>query len=221
MALRVDKLIGELLRAAEAQAGPGNVLAVLTADHGVAPLPEINHDRKMPGGRVDAAKMLGGVEAALEAKFGASHWIAYTSEAGMYLNPQPQVDPSEAENVAANVLRAYPHVARAYTRTQLMQGEIPADEVGRAVRNGFNPTRSGSVLIILDPYWIIGGTGTTHGSPYGYDTHVPMLFLGSRIKAGRYDNNVLPNDIAPTLASLLDIETPSGSVGRVLTEMLK
>jgi predicted AlkP superfamily pyrophosphatase or phosphodiesterase len=221
MALRVDKLIGELLRAAEAQAGPGNVLAVLTADHGVAPLPEINHDRKMPGGRVDAAKMLGGVEAALEAKFGGSRWIAYTSEAGMYLNLQPQVDPSEAENVAANALRAYPHVARAYTRTQLMKGELPADEVGTAVRNGFNPTRSGSVLIILEPYWITGAAGATHGSPYGYDRHVPMLFLGSRIKAGHYDSNVAPNDIAPTLASILDVETPSGSVGRVLTEMLK
>jgi len=81
--------------------------------------------------------------------------------------------------------------------------------------------RSGSVLFILEPYWMFGATATTHGTPFDYDTHVPMLFLGPAIKAGRYNANVAPNDIAPTLATLLDIETPSGSVGRVLTEMLK
>ncbi len=221
MALRVDKLVGDLLRAAEAQAGAGNVLAVLTADHGVAPVPEVNAQRKMPGGRVNGAQMQAAVEAALTAKFGMSHWVAYTSEAGMYLNVQPHVDPGEEETVAANALRAYPHVARAYTRTQLINGEIQADEVGTALRYGFNATRSGSVLIVLEPYWIVGTVVATHGTPYGYDTHVPMLFLGARIKAGRYNGSVAPNDIAPTLATILDIETPSGSVGRVLTEMLK
>ena len=221
MALRVDKLIGELLQAAEAQAGAGNVLAVLTADHGVAPTPEENGKRKMPGGRINAAQMLGAVETALTAKFGMSHWVAYSSEAGVYLNVQPHIDPAEVETAAANALRGYPHVSRAYTRTQLMNGEMQADEVGTDLRNGFNAQRSGSVLFVLDPYWIVGTTAATHGSPYGYDTHVPMLFLGSQIKAGRYNTNVAPNDIAPTLATILDIETPSGSVGRVLTEILK
>jgi Type I phosphodiesterase / nucleotide pyrophosphatase len=225
MALRVDKLIGELLQAAEAQAGAGNVMAVLTGDHGVAPLPETNRNRKMPGGRIDGSQMIAAVEKALEAKFAGklfgSHWVAYSSEAGMYLNMQPGVNPAEAETLAANTLRAYPHVSRVYTHTQLMQGQVQADAVGIALQNGFNATRSGSVLIILEPYWILAATGAYHGTPYGYDTHVPMLFLGSRIKAGRYDINVAPNDIAPTLASILDIETPSGSAGRVLTEMLK
>jgi hypothetical protein len=147
--------------------------------------------------------------------------VAYSSEAGMYLNMQPGVNPAEAETLAANTLRAYPHVSRVYTHTQLMEGQVQADAVGIALQNGFNATRSGSVLIILEPYWILAATGAYHGTPYGYDTHVPMLFLGSRIKAGRYDINVAPNDIAPTLASILDIETPSGSAGRVLTEMLK
>ena len=219
MALRVDKLIGELLQAAEAQAGVGNVMAVLTGDHGVAPLPETN--RKMPGGRIDGSQMVAAVEKALEAKFGASHWVAYSSEAGMYLNMRPGVDPAEAETLAAKALRAYPHVSRVYTHTQLMEGQVQADAVGIALQNGFNATRSGSVLFILEPYWILAATGANHGTPYGYDTHVPMLFLGSRVKAGRYDINVAPNDIAPTLASILDIETPSGSAGRVLTEMLK
>ncbi|MBV9767885.1 MAG: hypothetical protein JOZ48_23800 [Acidobacteriaceae bacterium] len=65
-----------------------------------------------------------------------------------------------------------------------------------------------------------GRSGTTHFSAYAYDRHVPVIFMGPGIKAGRYDNRIEPNDIAPTLATLLDIQTPSGSSGRVLTEML-
>jgi arylsulfatase A-like enzyme len=222
MALRVDKQVGELLQAAEAQAGAGNVLAVLTADHGVAPLPEVSQKRKMPGGRLDANQMRAAVEAELVAKFGGSHWVAFFGEAGVYLNLVPGVNPAEAENAAANALRAYPHISRVYTHTQLENGEVPADDVGTRLRNGFNSARSASVLFVVEPYWIVRGPiGTTHGTPYGYDTHVPMLFLGAGIKPGRYNANVAPNDIAPTLATLLDIETPSGSVGRVLAEMLK
>ena len=74
--------------------------------------------------------------------------------------------------------------------------------------------------MIADPYWIGGTSGTTHGAPFDYDTHVPILFLGAQIKPGRYNRNVAVNDIAATLATLLDVETPSGSVGRVLDEML-
>ncbi|MEO8053225.1 MAG: alkaline phosphatase family protein, partial [Acidobacteriota bacterium] len=221
MALRVDKLLGELLRAAEAQAGAGNVLAVLTADHGVAPLPEENRKRKMPGGRLNFGPVRALLESELTATFGGSHWVAYSSESGIYLNIPPKVDPAKAEAAAADVLRRQEHIARVYTRTQLLNDAVQSDPVGIALRNGFNAERSGSVLMVLEPYWMLPATGATHGSPYDYDTHVPMLFLGPRIKAGRYDANVAPNDIAPTLATILNIETPSGSVGRVLTEMLR
>ena len=221
MALRVDKLVGELLQAAEAQAGAGNVLAVLTADHGVAPLPEENHKRKMPGGRLSVEPLRALLESQLTAKFGGSHWVAYLSEAGIYLNLQPKVDPAEVEAAAATVLRGYEHVARVYTRTQLLNDAVQSDPVGTALRNGFNAQRSGSLVMVLEPYWTTVATGANHGTPYDYDTHVPMLFLGPRIRAGHYDSNVAPNDIAPTLATILDIETPSGSSGRVLTEMLK
>jgi predicted AlkP superfamily pyrophosphatase or phosphodiesterase len=221
MALRVDKLIGELLQAAEAQAGAGNVLAVLTADHGVSPLPEENRKRKMPGGRLNSESLRTLLESQLTAKFGGSRWVAYFSEAGIYLNLQPKVDPAEVEAAAANILRGYEHVARVYTRTQLLNDAVQSDPVGTALRNGFNAQRSGSLVMVLEPYWTTVATGANHGTPYDYDTHVPMLFLGPRIKAGHYDSNVAPNDIAPTLATILDIETPSGSSGRVLTEMLK
>ncbi len=92
--------------------------------------------------------------------------------------------------------------------------------VGLRVRNGFNAARSGNVTVLLDPYWIAGRNGTTHGTTFDYDSHVPILFLGAQVRAGRYNANIIVNDIAPTLATMLDVETPSGSVGRVLDEML-
>jgi len=224
MAIRVDKLIGELLRAAEAQSGAGNVLVVLTADHGVAPVPEVNEKRKMPGGRINEMQERDAVEHALTARFGAGHWILDSSDAGVYLDSSAagkKVDEAEEEQVAADALRAQPHVFRVYTRTQLLNGGVAQDPVDVRVRNGFNAARSGNLLVIHDPYWITGTNGTTHSAPFDYDTHVPILFLGAQVRTGRYNREVKPNDIASTLATMLDVETPSGSVGRVLDEMLK
>jgi hypothetical protein len=224
MALRVDKLVGELIRAAEAQAGVGRVLVVLTADHGVSPVPEVNQKRKMPGGRFDEKNELDTVEKTLTARFGAppagGKWIQYSGEGSLFFAPHPSVDVAEEERVAADAIRALPHVFRVFTRTQLMNGEISADSVGMRIRNGFNQARSGNVTVMLDPYWMVSRTGTTHGAPFDYDTHVPVLFLGPQVHAGRYNSNIIVNDIAPTLATMLDVETPSGSVGRVLDEML-
>ena len=103
-----------------------------------------------------------------------------------------------------------------------MDGALGRDPVDMRVRNGFNPARAPDIFTVTEPYYMFIPTGTTHGSPYGYDTHVPVIFLGSAaIKAGSYRGTIGVQDIAPTLAALLAIETPSGNMGRVLTEMLK
>jgi predicted AlkP superfamily pyrophosphatase or phosphodiesterase len=224
MALRVDKLVGELIRAGEAQAGVGRVLVVLTADHGVSPVPEVNQKRKMPGGRFDEKNELDTVEKVLTARFGAppaGKWILYSGEGSLFFaDGNSKIDMAEEERMAADAIRALPHVFRVTTRTQLINGEISADSVGVRIRNGFNQARSGNVVVTLDPYWMVSRSGTTHGAPFDYDNHVPVLFLGPQVHAGRYYANIMVNDIAPTLATMLDVETPSGSVGRVLDEML-
>src|SRR6202035_4134395 len=81
--------------------------------------------------------------------------------------------------------------------------------------------RSADVFLVLDPYWMFGAHGTTHGSPHGYDAHVPVIFMGPGIKAGRFDESIAVKDVAPTLATLLGIETPSGTVGRTLAEIFE
>lgn len=227
MAIRVDKHIGELLAAAEMQVGAGRVLAVLTSDHGVAPVPETNVQRKMPGGRINTQPIRAAVEQALKSRFGGGSWVAdVLPEGGLYFNTDPfpgkAIDRAEMERVAAEIIRAQPHVFRVYTRTQLLNGAFLMDRVGARVRNGFNEIRSPDIMVIFDPYYLPGGGGgTNHGTPFDYDAHVPVIFLGPGLRTGKFNRNIAVNDIAPTLATLLEIETPSGNVGRALDEIIR
>ena len=126
---------------------------------------------------------------------------------------------------AAEAVGNLPHVVRVYTREQMMRDEVSRDATGRRVMNGFHAGRSADLSVVLEPYWFFGespaGTSlTSHMSTYSYDNHVPIIFMGPGIRAGRYHKPAFVNDIAPTLAVLLDVETPSGSVGRILDEIL-
>ena len=226
MVKRVDKLIGALIDAAEARAGRGSVLVAFTADHGSTPVPEVNQKRKMPGGRIVWNTYRAAVEKALNEKFGAGQWISFSADGVIYFSPDPipgkKLDMAEVQKVAADTIRAQPHIARVYTRSQLAAGALGLDPVDTRVRNGFNAARGPDVFTVTDPYYMFSATGTTHGSPYGYDTHVPVIFLGSaRIRAGSYAGTIGVEDIAPTLATLLGVEIPSGNMGHVLTEILK
>ena len=84
----------------------------------------------------------------------------------------------------------------------------------------YNQARSGDLEILLEPYWIRVSRGATHGSAYSYDTHIPLIFMGPGITPGRYHSSVVLHDVAPTVAELLKVNAPSGSVGRILDEML-
>jgi len=76
-------------------------------------------------------------------------------------------------------------------------------------------------MLLQDPYYLFEATGTSHGTPYDYDTHVPVIFLGAGIKTGDYRQTITVNDIAPTLAELLGVEQPAGSIGRILSEIFE
>ncbi len=226
MVLTIDTKVGQLLDAAEKQAGKGKVLVVFTADHGVAPVPEENIAKHLPGGRFNAQSERAAVETALSAAFGEGKYVIGSADMGLYLNTDPvagkHVSMSDMERVAADVLRKQPQVTRVYTRTELNSSHVAGDRIDQRVRNGFNAEHSGDVLVLHEPNWLGAGTGTNHGTPYSYDTHVPMIFLGPRalIEPGQYAVDAAVHDIAPTLTTLLNVATPSGSTGRVLAEMI-
>jgi predicted AlkP superfamily pyrophosphatase or phosphodiesterase len=224
ISIRTDILLGKLLDKLDQKLGADNVMVVLTADHGVAPVPEVNEARKMPGGRLSDVRMIHTITDALTARFGPGDWLMPGPIANPYLNlkliESRHLDRTAVEEVAAAAARTAPHIARVYTRTQLLRGEVPQDPIGQAVMYSFFAARSGDLYIVPEPYYLFEATGTSHGTPYDYDNHVPVLFMGPHIKAGTYSERIAVNDIATTLANMLDIETPTGSVGRVLTEML-
>jgi predicted AlkP superfamily pyrophosphatase or phosphodiesterase len=225
ISIRTDRLLGKLLEKAEARAGAGNVLVVLTADHGVAPVPEVNAARRMPGGRLDELHMAAGINETLSKRYGAGKWLIQgPAPATPYLNlkliESRKLDRAEVERAAADAARAEPHIARVYTRSQLLNGQVEPDAIGHAVALGFFGRRSGDLLILPEPYYLFEATGTSHGTPYDYDNHVPVIFAGPGIKPGTYTEKIMVNDVAPTLTQILGVETPAGSIGRVLSEIL-
>jgi predicted AlkP superfamily pyrophosphatase or phosphodiesterase len=223
ISVRTDQVLGKLFQFLDAKVGMANVLVVMTADHGVSPVPEVNQARKMPGGRMPPRIVRDTVQAALANKYGEGNWISSPSEHSLYLNleliREKKLDRAEVNQAAADAAMGIAHVARVFTREQLMHGAVLEDQISRRVMNGFYERRGADVYLLLEPYWMFSAHGTTHGTTYSYDAHVPVIFMGPGIQAGRFDETIAVNDIAPTLATLLGIETPSGSVGRVLREI--
>jgi hypothetical protein len=224
VSIAADRAIGRLLEFIDRSVGLKSVVVILTADHGVAPTPEVLAREKMPGGRV-TGNFFDPIQKALEARYGPGKWLLSAAGTEPYFNgaliSEKKLDPAEVENVAARAIATLPYVARVYTRTQLVSGRPAADQFDQRVIRSFNSHRSGDLEILLDPYWIRGGTTATHGTPYNYDTHIPLIFMGSGIRPGRYYQRAALNDLAPTLAAMLDVEIPSGSVGRILSEMFQ
>ena len=227
ISIRTDILIGKLLDFIDAKIGAGNTLLVFTADHGVAPVPEVNQARKMPGGRLDSAAIAQTIGNALSARFGKGDWFLADAYGFFYLNYETvkknNADATDVRRFAADLARGLPHITRVYTRDELLagQGAASGDFVGRAAQLGFYGPRSGDLVLIPEPYYMFYASGTTHAAPFGYDTHVPLIFYGPGIRAGAYYQPVTINDVAPTLAAILDVETPSGASGKILSMMLQ
>ncbi|NTV47224.1 MAG: alkaline phosphatase family protein, partial [Chlorobiales bacterium] len=152
--------------------------------------------------------------------FGIEDYEVYLNSA---LIEKRGLDRTKVERFVAEHAMKLDGVVRAYTREERLNGVL-LDEVGERVKRSFNPDRSGDIYLVLKPYAIFTRqTGTTHGSPYDYDRHVPLIFFGENIKPGTYQIECSPADIAPTLHQLLGLPEPekTGYDGRVLSEILK
>jgi hypothetical protein len=233
--LRVDGQIAALLDFVEARVGLRNTLVVFTADHGVAPSPEQSVALRLPGGRVKVADVLAAVRNRIRARFGkpgdkdtTADYVQTFSNGQLYFNhlalERDGVRAEEVERVAGEAALTVPGVARYFTRTQLVAGAVSAaDATARRVLHGYNPRRSGDVVIMQESFKYLSDyvSVATHGAPYTYDTHVPLVIMGGGVAPGRYLSPATPADIAPTLARLLNVQAPSNAVGRVLSEALK
>ena len=224
ISIATDRLLGKLLQFVDSQVGLKNVTVVFTADHGVAPMPEVNALRNMPGGRLNFSEVRDAVQKALAKKYGDGNWITAAPEDAIYLNwsliSEKNLANPDVERVAAQAALTVPHVFRVYTREQLLSGRVSDDIVGRRIMKSYSQQRGADLCVLMEPYYISIQASANHGSAFGYDTHVPLIFMGAGIKAGRFHGSVAINDVAPTLATMVEVEIPIGAEGRILEEML-
>ncbi|HEX9654883.1 MAG TPA: alkaline phosphatase family protein, partial [bacterium] len=232
MTIRTDRALEDLFRFIDQKVGLANCTLVLTGDHGVADMPESvrAHNPHADVRRVIVEDIVKASEKALDQAFGALDdgltWIMANEGTSIYLNPivlsKKGVMSEAAENVLKHFVQQQPHVQAVYTWTQLANGWV-GDELGQRALRSFFPTRSGSVYFQLHPYDLDSDdpAGTSHGSTWSYDSHVPMLWYGVGVQPGVYYEPVAIVDIAPTLAALLQVQFPGSVQGKVLERVLK
>ncbi len=223
--LRLDRDLAELLTFLDRWLGKDQVLLFLTADHGVVENPRYLNSLRIPAGNISESALKQAVKDFLQQHFAADLLLSYSNQQ-VFLNHAKMVELKvsrvEVENALVDFLVSLPGVASAVTRTALNQSAFITPP-NRYLQQGFHPQRSGDVLVNYAPGWIDSekNTGTTHGSLYNYDTHVPLLWYGWKVAAGQSFQAVEITDIAPTLALLLDIEAPNGSFGQFMPLPLK
>lgn len=225
MALDLDRQLGDFFNFLGHQVGLANVWIALSADHGVSSLPDAVKKLHIPAANLGAKKLEEQINNALTAKYSPGHPAAYVTldYPDAFLDQDAfsaaHLGERDAETAVGDAmkqvgLRGY------YTKSQLADGEAPNTPLGHKYLNSYSPLGSWYVLGIPDFYSVAGSSGTDHASPYNYDTHVPLAFYGLPFRTGTYRDAVEPIDLAPTLASLLGINPPTHSVGRVLTEAI-
>lgn len=223
--LRTDRSLAELFNYLDRKIGSDRFVVALTADHGVAPVPAHAKDYGL-GGIVDPKIVREAVQNALNKNFGEEKWILDYINGNYYFDEaaieRRKLNVEDVERVASQAVMKVPGIAECFTRSQILSGRLPQNKIARGVANGFHPQRNGNLVVVPQPFFFIAeGVTTTHGTPYIYDTHVPVIFYGAGVAAGSYSSVSSPADIAPTLASMLKLEIPSNSVGQILREAIK
>jgi predicted AlkP superfamily pyrophosphatase or phosphodiesterase len=225
MALDLDRELTDFIGFLGHQIGLANVWIALSADHGVSSLPDSVKRLHIPAANLGAAKLEDQINGALTAKFSPGHpaayvkldyplaWLDQDAFTAAHLR-EHDAENAVGEAMKQSGLRDY------YTKSQLAAGEVANTALGRKYLNSYSPEGSWFVMGVPDIYTVGGAKGTDHTSPYNYDTHVPLAFYGLPFQPGTYRTNTEPVDLAATLASLLGINAPTHSVGRVLTEAL-
>jgi predicted AlkP superfamily pyrophosphatase or phosphodiesterase len=220
--VRLDRTLGDLFDGLDRLVGPGRYTVALTADHGVAPVPERSVDQGFDAGRIPLNTLRAVAEESLAKALGPGTHLTTIVQNYLYFEPgaylKLQADGAAMRAVLADLTKV-PGVLRAYTRDELESDRFGGDTMGHQAALSYVSGRSGDIMLVWKPYWIESANTTTHGTGYQYDTHVPVLFMGSGIAKGEYLAPASPLDVAPTLAFLSGV-TLSRPSGRVLTEAL-
>jgi predicted AlkP superfamily pyrophosphatase or phosphodiesterase len=223
--VRLDEELGKLFDFLDKQIGKGQYTAFLTADHAVAHVPGFMKEHKLPAGTFDDDAAKKEMNKQLKEKFGADTLIVSTSNYQIHLNhpslTRNSIDKEAVTKWIVDYLEKLDAISKVFPLDKMMQTPMN-DKLKQMLSNGYYPTRSGDIQMILKPGYIDGGaTGTTHGLWNPYDSHIPLLWYGWGIKHGSSHKEVYMTDIAATVAALLKIQMPNGCVGKVIEEVMK
>lgn len=230
--LRLDRTVANLLAHVDEKIGLANTVVVLSADHGGAEAPPYLNELGIEAryvdlnsidreAAIDALKQQFGIGEALITSF--FHPYLYVNRT---LIRAKGLDQTMVEDAIAEELMKMPGFALAVSSSRLQSGQLPDTPLIEKVLNNHNPRRSGDIYLVLEPHSFVNefdglSVASTHGSPWTYDTYVPIIFAGADIPAQRLARRVHTVDVAPTLAAYLGIKPPSGSEGKALVEVIR
>ncbi|HDY83974.1 MAG TPA: alkaline phosphatase family protein [Halieaceae bacterium] len=223
--LQLDRTLADLFQFIDKQVGLDKTLIVFSADHGMAEMPEYATELGYAAGRIYGDEILAMAREAGGAIFGSEDLVKDFFRPYLYLDGDAiSARGLNRQNVATAIaaeLAKKPGIGDAIPGSHILQAN-PSGPAA-AVRYNHHPQRAGDVYIFQQPYWFMfdrGPVAAMHGSPWAYDTHVPIIFVGSGIDAARVGRLVHPIDVAPTLSALLNISPPASAQGTVLVEVV-
>ena len=217
--IKLDSTIADFLKSLDKQVGKGNYLLFLTADHAGSITPEFLKEHNLPTGGLNTGSSFDSLRKFVEKKFGDKNIIENISNRQIFLNrkviEEKNLNIHELELSISDFLRdTFPAITTICTR-DFLEGRTASRVPQNMILNVFNPTLSGDIIFDLQPGYLpnFETKGTNHGSPYTYDTHVPLIFYGWHIMKERINTPVYTVDIAPTIADLIHITEPSACIG--------
>lgn len=229
--IRLDKDLENLIHYLDKNIGKGEYLLFLSSDHGAIPTASYLNKYKLPTGIANIKNYKDSLSNYLNTKYGKNSWIQNFDGENVYLNKKliakSNLQLQKIQQEVANYLIDFEGINTALTAFQLQNNEYTFGTKSK-LQKGYHPKRSGDVLLEFAPGFVQSPEtdiskikGTTHGSGYAYDTHVPVLWYGWRVPKGESVRKVSIIDIAPSLAMFLNLQLPSGSTGLPLTELFK
>lgn len=223
--LRLDREFADLFNFLDSWVGKGQYTVFLTADHGVVDVPGFAAEHKLPSGLVDRKLLTKTVTEALNEGFGEGKYVISTDNNQLYLDHEllkkKKISVSNVSKVVREAALTVPGIADVVDLSDI--GKAPLNTYqAELYKNNINAKRSGDIQVLSQPGWFYGtATGTSHGTPYNYDTQVPFVLFGWGINKGETVRRTHVSDIAPTIAALLHILPGSGNIGNAVEEALK
>lgn len=223
--IRLDKDLASLLKFLDTQVGKDNYTVFLTADHAAVQVPSYLQSLKIPGGYFSYKKFTAFLNEMTMKRFKSDALIKNISNFQIFLNREKikalNLNSNEVADAIANEALNYKGIYKSVTGKTLQTTAFTSG-ILNTLQNGYNQKFSGDILLVPNPSTIsYSKKGSTHGSGYSYDTHIPVIFYGNGIKTGSSKKKYNITDIAPTISNLLQIEFPNGNTGIIIDEVLE